>query len=73
MPQTTEQTPRTRRTRIEETLMNADWEQLADRSQPLPAGITPEMVLQHFGRLLLLENEQRFGVPSAQLRQHRNS
>lgn len=59
--------------RIDETLLNADWQQLADRSQPLPQGITPEMVMEHFGRLLLIDHEQRFGAPMGHLRPYRNS
>ena len=31
--------PRARRTRIQENLMKADWEVLADRSAPLPEGV----------------------------------
>jgi 2'-5' RNA ligase len=56
--------PRTRRTRIQENLMSADWEKLADRSEPLPTGVSPEMLLEHFGRLMLHDHQQKYGNQS---------
>jgi 2'-5' RNA ligase len=56
--------PRARRSRIQENLLNAEWEELADRSAPLPEGVTPEAVLEHFGRLMVMDYEQKWGVRS---------
>lgn len=53
--------PRARRTRIQEALMEADWQQLADPSQPLPEGVTWQDVLKHFGRLMVTDYQVRYG------------
>lgn len=50
-----------KRSQVVERLLNADWEDLADRSIPLPEGVTPEMVMQHFGRMLLMQYNDKFG------------
>lgn len=55
--------PRARRSRIQEQLMSADWEKLADRSEPYPEGVTYKDVMQHFGRLMVMDYQQKYGAP----------
>lgn len=59
---TNEQTPRLKRSAIQEKLLNASWEDLADRSCPLPEGVRPEDVLKHFGQMMLIQYNDRYGV-----------
>lgn len=57
-----EQTPRQKRTFVQEQLLKADWQKLADRSCPLPTGVTPEDILKHFGRMMLIQYDDKYGV-----------
>lgn len=54
--------PRARRTRVQEALMKANWEQLADPSQPLPEGVTWQDLLKHFGRLMITDYQHKYGA-----------
>lgn len=59
-------TPRARRSFVQEQLMNADWEKLADRSCPLPEGLTPNDIIRHFGQMMILQYNEKYGTGSIQ-------
>lgn len=56
-----ERTPRQRRTFVQEQLLKADWQKLADRSCPYPVGVTAEDVLKHFGQMMLIQYNEKYG------------
>jgi hypothetical protein len=56
--------PRARRSHVQEALMNADWQQLADPSQPYPEGVGWQDVLKHFGRLMVMDYANKYGQMS---------
>jgi hypothetical protein len=60
--------PRARRNRIQENLMKASWEDLADPSMPLPEGVTPEEVIKHFGRIMVLDYQEKYGTATIKAR-----
>ncbi len=57
-------TPRARRSHLQEQLMRADWQELADRSAPYPEGITAEAILRHFGQLMIMQYNEKYGTGS---------